>query len=133
MQLTRLKYITKYKHPSLFVQSFNAEEDIFIMIATGGIFEVENIELDIININEMKADFLVKQAEMRRHQAEVDSAILSLKTNLSICLVFILLFLSVIFLASDILAVIFSVLKNMAPVLTGFVNFEKIRTLWSML
>jgi hypothetical protein len=105
---------------------------IFIMIATGGIFGVENIELDIINRNEMKADFLVKQAEMRRHQAEVDSAILSLKTNLSICLVFILLFLSVIFLASDILAVIFSVLKNMAPVLTGFVNFEKIRSLWSM-
>jgi len=81
----------------------------------------------------MKAESLARQAEMRRHQAEVYSAILSLKTNLSICLVFILLFLSAIFLASDILAVIFSVLKNMAPVVTFFVNFEKIRSCWSTL
>jgi hypothetical protein len=104
-----------------------------MLVAIGGIFGVENIELDIINRNEMKADCLARQAEMRRQQAEVDSAILSLKTNFSICLVFILLYLSLIFLESNILAVMFSVLKNMAPVVTSFVNFEKIRSLWSML
>jgi hypothetical protein len=105
----------------------------FIMMASGPIFPVENIELELTNRDEMKAKSLFIQAEMRRHQAEVDSAILSLKTNLSICLVLVLLYLSVISLANDILAVIFSVLKNMAPVVTIFVNFEKIRSLWSML
>jgi hypothetical protein len=105
----------------------------FIMLATGAIFAVENIELELTNRDEIKAKSLFIQAEMRRQKAEVDSAILSLKTNLSICLVLILLYLSVIFLASHILAVIFSVLKNMAPVVTIFVNFEKIRSLWSML
>jgi hypothetical protein len=101
-------------------------------MAPGEIFTVENIELEMANKDEINAERFNRQAEMKRQQAEVDSATVSLKTNLGIFLVLILLYFSVLFLSSDVLAVIFSILKNMAPIVTGFVNFEKIRSLWSM-
>jgi hypothetical protein len=73
---------------------------------------------------------LERQKEIRKQQAEIKSAVLLLKTNLSIILVLILLPISVIFLSSDVLAVIFTLTKSYGPVVTYIINFGKIRALF---
>jgi len=71
-----------------------------------------------------------RQAEVLKHQAEIDSAVLSLKTNLTFFLVLITIYSLAFYLSSDILAVLFSLFKNLAPVLTSIINFVKIRKLF---
>ncbi len=82
----------------------------------------ENFELRSFAV--MQSQTLIKQ-----QQAEVDSAVLSLKTNLTYFLVLIFVFMSVVFFSIDILRIIFSILIKLAPVLTCIFNFVKIRTL----
>jgi hypothetical protein len=73
---------------------------------------------------------LERQAEIRKQQAEIKSAVLSLKTNLSLILVLISLPLSVTFLSSDVLAVVFTLIKSLGLVVTYIINFGKIRALF---
>jgi hypothetical protein len=97
----------------------------FKTLIPGGIFLVENFDQERADVDNMNAESFNRQAEMRKQQAEVASAILLLKTNLSLFLALVFVFLIAIFLSSDVLALIFSFLKNLAPVVTCFVNFEK--------
>jgi hypothetical protein len=109
-----------------FYRASGTRKKIFITLTEGGIFLVENFNPEMLN-----AEGLTKQAEMRKQQEQIESAILSLKTNLSIFLILILLVVSGVFLSSDVISLIFSVLKNLAPVVTSFINFKKIRSVWS--
>jgi hypothetical protein len=97
-----------------------------------GIFIVENFNRE----NSAHENFELRnfaaiqsQSLLKKQQAEVDSAVLSLKTNASYFLFLIVLFLSVALLSSDVLAIMFSILTKLAPVLTCIFNFVKIRTL----
>jgi len=69
------------------------------------------------------------QSLIKQQQAEIDSAVLSLKTNLSYLLVLIFVLLSTVFFNSNFLGLIFSILTKLAPVLICIFNFVKIRTL----
>ncbi len=81
-------------------------------------------DFELRNLSVMQSQHLLKQ-----QQAEIDSAILSLKTNLSFFLVLIFFFLSAAFFASEIFAISLSILTNLAPILTCTFNFVKMRTL----
>jgi hypothetical protein len=82
----------------------------------------ENFELRNLAIIE-------SQSLLKQQKAEIDSAILSLKTNLSFFLVLIFFFLSAAFFASEIFAISLSILTNLAPILTCTFSFVKMRTL----
>ena len=93
----------------------------------GQLFIIENVYNDR---RELEAFNRVQQETLlRKQQAEIRSAILSLKTNLIYtCLIF-LVFLSAMVISSDIVVLIFSLLKSLAPVITSLINFVKIRAL----
>jgi hypothetical protein len=99
-------------------------------LTPGAIFFVEDFNQERPNNdNEMDLESRLRQAEIDKQQAELDSAIVSLKTNLCIILSLILLVLSMVFLTSDVVALLLSLLKNLVPVLTIFMNFKKIQSL----
>ena len=66
---------------------------------------------------------------LRKQQGEITSSILSLKTNLICAFLIVIVVLSVMIFASDIVAVIFTLLKSQASVITTLINFAKIRSL----
>jgi hypothetical protein len=97
-----------------------------------GLFLVENLHQELSGIENIEmANFndLQRQAEIKKQQSEIDSAILSLKTNMSLIIVLILLLLSVMFLSSDALAVVFTLVKSQGLVVICIINFGKIRAL----
>jgi hypothetical protein len=99
----------------------------------GGLFLIENAHREISareNIEMQAFANMQRQAEVLKQQAEIDSAVLSLKTNLTFFLVLISIYSLAFYLSSDILAVLFSLFKNLAPVLTSIINFVKIRKLF---
>jgi len=101
-------------------------------LATGGLFFVENVHREMTareNIEMRNFSRLQRHAELKKQKDEIESAVLSLKTNLSLFLVLIFLFLSGVFLSSNVLALIFSLLKSFTPVVTCVINFVKIRAL----
>ena len=103
-------------------------------LTPGVIFLVENFHQERPdNDDDMRAENFRVQAELRKQEAELESAILSLKTNLGIILALLLLLLTAVLLPTDVVAVLFSVLKSLAPALTIFINFKKIRSMSSML
>ncbi len=90
----------------------------------GGLFLIENAHRELSareNIEMQAFANRQRQAEVLKYQAEIDSAVLSLKTNLTFFLVLISIYS---------LAVLFSLFKNLAPVLTSIINFVKIRMLF---
>jgi len=92
-----------------------------ITLSTGGIFFVENVHQEMSareNIEMRNFSRVQRQAEIKKQKDEIASAILSLKTNLSFFIVLIFLYLSFVFLSSDVLAIIFSLLKSLTPVVT---------------
>ena len=66
---------------------------------------------------------------LRKQKAEIRSAILSLNTNLAYVFLIIIVLLVGALCSSDILLVIFSLLKSQAPVVSSVINFAKIRNL----
>jgi len=98
---------------------------------TNGLFVIEIVQNDIsARENEDIENFarIQKQTEMKKRQAEKDSAVLSLKTNLSFFFVLIALFLTAMFSNNDFLAIVFSLVKSQTPVVTSIINFVKIQT-----
>jgi len=99
--------------------------------STNGIFFVENGQ-EMLNREEIENELFSraqKQQELMKQKAEIDSAILSLKTNLCSFVVMISLSVSVAFLSYESMTVISLVVKNLIPVLTSVFNFVKIRNL----
>jgi hypothetical protein len=99
---------------------------------SNGLFLIEMVHDEISARENIDIENFVRiqgQAEMNKQQAEKDSAVLSLKTNLSFFFVLIALFLIAMFLNNDFLAIIFSLVKSQAPVVTSIINFVKIQTL----
>jgi hypothetical protein len=99
---------------------------------TNGLFLIEIVHNDIStreNVDIENFARIQRQAEIMQRQAEKDSAVLYLKTNLSFFFVMILLFLLATFLSNDEVSIIFSLIKSQAPVVTSIINFVKIRTL----
>jgi hypothetical protein len=97
-----------------------------------GLFLIEIVHNEMPareNIDAENFARIQRQSEMKKRQAEKDSAVLSLKTNLSFFLLLISLFLTGAFLGNDFLAIIFSLVKSQAPVVTSIINFVKIQTL----
>jgi hypothetical protein len=100
--------------------------------ANNGLFLIENVHQEVsAKENKDIENFarIQRQAEIMKRQAEKDSAVLSLETNLSFFFVLILLFLLATFLSNDEVSIIFSLIKSQAPVVTSIINFVKIRTL----
>jgi hypothetical protein len=98
---------------------------------SNGIFFVENGQ-EMMNREEIENELFSraqKQQELMKQKAEIDSAILSLKTNLCSFVALISLFVSVAFLSHESLTVILLLVKNLTPVLTSVFNFVKIRNL----
>jgi hypothetical protein len=99
---------------------------------TNGLFLIEIVHNDISardNIDIENFARIQRQTEMKKHQAEKDSAVLSLKTNLSFFFVLISLFLLAMYLSIEDISIIFSLIKSQAHVVTTIINFAKIRTL----
>jgi hypothetical protein len=95
---------------------------------SNGIYFVENGQ-EMLNREEIENELFSraqKQQELKKQKAEIDSAILSLKTNLCSFLVLISLFVSVAFLSHESLTVVLLLVKNLTPVLTSVFNFVKI-------
>jgi hypothetical protein len=72
---------------------------------------------------------IIEQEALKQCRKEIDSAITSLKTNLiiSLCLALVALFMMVF--SSEVLLVLFSLLKGQSPVWTTFFNFQKVQNL----
>jgi hypothetical protein len=66
---------------------------------------------------------------LQKQQAEVRSAILALITNLTYITLIVIVFLIGTLKSSDLLLVIFSLLKSHAPIISSIINFAKIRAL----
>jgi hypothetical protein len=99
---------------------------------TGGLFFVEDVHREMSareNIEMRNFSRLQRQAEIKKQKDEIQSAFLSLKTNLSLLVFLILIYSLVVFLSSNILALIFSAGKSQIPVVTCIINFSKIRAL----
>jgi hypothetical protein len=75
---------------------------------------------------------LNEQQALKQQRKEIDSAITSLKTNLifTLCLALVALFM--VLFSSELLAVLFSLLKGQSPVWTTFFNFLKVQNLVSL-
>jgi hypothetical protein len=99
---------------------------------TGGLFFVEDVHREMTareNIEMRNFLQFQQQAEINRQKAEIQSAMLSLKTNLGLLIFLISIVLIAVFSSSNTLAIIFSVLKNVIPVVTCIINFVKIKIL----
>jgi hypothetical protein len=99
---------------------------------SGGIFIVENVNQEISTGGgmEMRNFATIKsQSLLKQQQAETDSAILSLKTNLGLFVFLLFVFLSIILISNDGFTVIFSILAKLVYILTGIFNYAKMRDL----
>jgi hypothetical protein len=83
--------------------------------ASDGLFFVGDVHREMSareNIEMRKFSTLQHQAEIKKQKDEIQSAFLSLKTNLSLIVFLILIYVLVVFLSSNILALVFSVFKS---------------------
>ena len=96
--------------------------------ASSGIFVVYNVNRR--ETLEMEAfERIQNETMLRKREAEMTSAVVSLKTNLIYILVIILIFLLATYLSNDVFGATFSSLKSLAPVITSIINFGKIQAL----
>jgi hypothetical protein len=98
---------------------------------SNGIFFIENGQ-EMLNREELENELFSraqKQHELMKQKAEIDSAILSLKTNLCSFVALISLLVSVAFLSHESLTIVLLLVKNWTPVLMSVFNFVKIRNL----
>jgi hypothetical protein len=101
-------------------------------VNSGGIFIVENVNQEISTSEDIEMrNFAMIQSQsfINQQEAEIESAILSLKTNLCLFVVLVFVFLSIILISNDGFAVIFSILAKLVHVLTGIFNYAKMRNL----
>jgi hypothetical protein len=101
-------------------------------VMPGELFIIENVHPHLSageNIEMQTFAAIQMQTEMKKRQAEIDSAMISLKTILSIFLFLIFYFLLAAFLSSDVLATVFPLFKGQVHVLAYIINFETIRAL----
>jgi hypothetical protein len=75
---------------------------------------------------------IMEQEALKQKNKEIDSAITSLKTNLIFSLGLVLVAVSTTVFSSEVLAVLFSLLKGQSPVWTAFFNFLKVQELVSL-
>ena len=73
------------------------------------------------------------QKRLIQHEAEIQSAIISLKTNFVMTFIMLFIFLLGMIFSSDFLAVIFALLKGQVPLWTTVINFVKIQNLLQQL
>jgi hypothetical protein len=101
-------------------------------VMPNGLFVIDNFRQELSareNIEMNTFTQIQRQAKIKKQQEEIDSAILSLKTNLSFILILSLLYVLGIFVMSDTFSLLFVILKSQAPVVTSVINFVKIRML----
>jgi hypothetical protein len=112
------------------VHAINAANSSEVMPAE--LFIIENVHRHLSageNIEMQTFAAIQMQTEMKKRQAEIDSAMISLKTNLSFIIFLIFYFLLAAFLSSDALAGAFPLFKGQVYVLAYITNLEKIRAL----
>jgi hypothetical protein len=73
-----------------------------------------------------------ESAEMTQRRMEINAAILSLKTNLLLCAIFLFVFVFTFVLPQTHSIIIITTLKGQIPVLTSFANFGKIQQIFTV-
>ena len=73
-----------------------------------------------------------ESAEMTQRRMEINAAILSLKTNLLLCAIFLFVFVFTFVLPQTLSIIIITTLKGQIPVLTSVANFGKIQQIFTV-